>query len=179
METVRIGFWRRVLAAIVDGIIIAVLTFVPAMVLGAVLGPVVAAIVGGVLGMAYYSTEVRRAQTLGKMIFSYRITAQDGSPATRDQLVKRWAYKQVPQALMIIAAVPMLGFVGMIGGLAALVIVLGTIMALKPERLALHDQLFGTAVYGPETLGVTVPSMARIKGDAGGASTPTPATAAA
>jgi hypothetical protein len=57
------------------------------------------------MGMTYYRLEVFGAQSLGKMMFKYQITRQDGSPATRDQLVKRWGYKQVPQALFIVAAV--------------------------------------------------------------------------
>jgi hypothetical protein len=76
------------------------------------------------------------------MIFNYTITRADGSPAAREQLVKRYAYKQVPQALMIVAAIPMLGFVAFLGGLAALALVAGALLTLKPEKLAFHDKLF-------------------------------------
>ena len=156
METVRIGFGMRLVAALIDGVIAAVLVWVPSLVLGSI-HPALGAIVGGALAMGYYSLEVFRARTVGKTVFKYAITKRDGSPATRDQLVKRYAYKQVPQALMVVAAIPMLGLVSFVAALAALAIVAGALMALKPEKLALHDQLFGTAVYGPATVSVTIP----------------------
>ena len=156
---VRIGFVWRLVAAVVDGVIAGALIFVPTLVLGAILGPVVAGIVGGLLGMAYYSLEVLKAQSVGKMVFSYAITAQDGSPATRDQLIKRYAYKQVPQVLGILAAIPFLGILSFVGLAAAIAILAGTVLTLKPEKLALHDKLFGTAVYGPATITVTIPFL--------------------
>ena len=170
METVRIGFGMRFVAALVDAVVAAVLVWVPMLVLRSV-SPMLASIVGGLLAMAYYSLEVFRAQSLGKMIFKYRITRPDGSPATRDQLVKRWGYKQVPQALGIVAALPMLGFVAILGGVAALAIVVGALMTLKPEKLAFHDKLFGTAVYGPKTVSVTMPKVADVLPPTAGATT--------
>ena len=161
METVRIGFGMRFAAALIDGVVAAVLVWVPMIVLGGI-HPALGMIVGGALAMAYYSLEVFRAQSLGKMLFRYRITRQDGSPATRDQLLKRWGYKQVPQALMIVAAIPMLGFVTFLGAAAALAIVAGACMTLKPEKLALHDKLFGTAVYGPATVSLTMPKVSDV-----------------
>ena len=156
---VRIGFVMRLVAAIVDGVISAVLILVPTIVLSAVLGPVVAGIVGGLLGMAYYSLEVLKAQSIGKMVFGYTITAQDGTPATRDQLIKRYAYKQVPQVLAILAVIPFLSFLSFVGFAAAIAILAGAILTLKPEKLALHDKVFGTAVYGPANVTVTVPFL--------------------
>ena len=163
MERVRIGFWMRFAAALVDGIVTAVLIWVPTLLLGRI-HPALGALVGGVLAMAYFWLEVFKSQTLGKMLFQYRITAQDGSPAMRDQLVKRWGYKQVPNALGIVAALltmvtPALGFVTYIGVLAGLAVVAGTLLTLKPERLALHDQLFGTAVYGPAKVNISIPRL--------------------
>ena len=175
METVRIGFVMRLVAAIIDGVIAAVLVWVPSLVLAAV-HPALGAIVGGLLAMAYYSLEVFRAQSVGKMVLKYTITRQDGSPASRDQLVKRYAYKQLPQALMVVAAVPMLGFVTFLGGAAALAVVVGALMTLKPEKLAFHDKLFGTAVYGPAKVSITIPQVKDVIPAA--AAAPEPAKAA-
>jgi uncharacterized RDD family membrane protein YckC len=166
---VRIGFACRLLAAIVDGIILVVLTWVPKLVLTAILGPIVAAVVGIALGIAYFTLEIFKAQSVGKMIFKYRITRQDGSPAERDQLVKRFAFKQLPAVLAIVALVPMLGIVGYLSMLAAVAVLASALFTLKPEKLAYHDRLFGTAVFGPAKLSVTVPTAADLK----------PATAAA
>src|SRR4051812_12325021 len=92
---VRVGIVHRFLAGLVDAIVLAVLTVVPNLVLSKV-SPMLAGIVGGVLALAYYSLEVLKAQSVGKMVFKLKITKQDGSPATQDQLIKRYAFKQVP-----------------------------------------------------------------------------------
>ena len=149
----------RFCAALIDGVIARALVLVPSIILAAVISPVVGGIVGGLLAMAYYALEVVKAQSVGKMVFNYTITAQDGSPATRDQLIKRYAYKQIPQVLAIVAAVPFLFFVGFIAFAAALAILAGTLMALKPEKLAFHDKLFKTAVFGPSNVTVSVPFL--------------------
>src|SRR6188472_3226826 len=93
-ERVRIGFLMRFVAAIIDGIIANVLARVLIVVFTILHLGWVGAILGGVLVLAYYSLEVLKARSLGKMLFQYTITAQDGSPATRDQLLKRYVYKQ-------------------------------------------------------------------------------------
>lgn len=184
METVRVGIVHRFLAGLVDAIVLAVLTVVPNLVLSKV-SPMLAGMVGGVLALAYYSLEVFKAQSLGKMVFKLKITKQDGSPATQDQLVKRYAFKQVPQALMIVAAIPFLHFVGMIAGLAALAVLVCSLFMLKPEKLAFYDQLFGTAVFGPAKVTFTVPTAADLKPTTPAAAatssvaTPEPATATA
>lgn len=177
METVRIGFGMRFVAALIDGVIVFVLSFVPAFVLALLHLPVVGAVVGGLFGMAYYSLEIFKAQTVGKMIFKYKITKQDGTAAGRDQLIKRWGYKQVPQAISIVAAllsavVPALAMLNYLGLLAALVIVVGACMMLKPEKLALHDKLFGTAVYGPATVSISIPQAADVLPATAAATTP-------
>jgi uncharacterized RDD family membrane protein YckC len=180
---VRVGIVHRFLAGLVDAIVLAVLTVVPNLVLSKV-SPMLAGMVGGVLALAYYSLEVIKAQSVGKMVFKLKITKQDGSPATQDQLVKRYAFKQVPQALMIVAAIPFLHVVGLIAGLAAVGVLVCSLFMLKPEKLAFYDQLFGTAVYGPAKVAFTVPTAADLNPTipataAAAAATPEPATAVA
>jgi uncharacterized RDD family membrane protein YckC len=166
METVRIGFGMRFAAAVVDGVIGAILLVVPSTVLSSV-HPMLGSIVGSLFLMGYFSLEVFKAQSVGKMIFQYKITAQDGSPATREQLLKRYGYKQVPQAIGIVAAVlamivPAMAFIAFLGIAASLAILAGTLLTLKPEKLAFHDKLFGTAVYGPAKMSLAIPKVADI-----------------
>jgi hypothetical protein len=167
-ERVRIGFPMRLVAAIIDGIIAGVLARVPMVILGILHLAWLGAIIGLVLALAYYSLEVFKARSLGKMLFQYTITAQDGSPATRDQLVKRYLYKQLPNILFTVATVLMavlwiLGvLVSGLGALATLVFVVGCLLALQPEHLALHDKLFKTAVFGPPTVQFTIPKASDI-----------------
>jgi uncharacterized RDD family membrane protein YckC len=174
METVRVGIAHRFLATLVDAIVLAVLTVIPNVVLSKI-SPVLAGIVGGVLALAYYSLEVFKAQSFGKMIFKLKITRPDGTPATQDQLVRRYAFKQAPQLLAIVAAIPFLHFVGFVAGLAALAVLVCSLFMLKPEKLAFYDQLFGTAVYGPAKVTFTIPTAADFKPMTTGTAT-TPST---
>src|SRR3954471_24573977 len=131
---VRIGFGMRLLAAIIDGIIVGIASFVVGFIIGRVLGPgggaaAIGGFVGGAIGLAYYYMEVMKAASLGKQLLKLQITAQDGSPASKDQLMKRYLFKQVPNILMMVGAimlfVPVLGnVVRGLGGLAALVLLI-------------------------------------------------------
>jgi uncharacterized RDD family membrane protein YckC len=164
-ERVRIGFPMRLVAFIIDAIIATVLMRIPMLVFSVLHLAWLGAILGGVLALAYYSLEVFKARSLGKMFFQYTITAQDGSPATRDQLLKRYLYKQLPQLIFIVAAlpIPVVGFLlGLVGLLVSLLIAVGCLLALQPEHLALHDKLFKTAVFGPPTVQFTMPKASDI-----------------
>ena len=162
-ERVRIGFLMRFVAALLDGIVVGLLARIPILVFGLIPhGAWIGGIVGGLLALAYMSLEVFKARSLAKMCFGYTITAQDGSPATRDQLLKRYLYKQLPQILGIVAAVPYLGLVSFVAALAGLVVAVGCLLALQPEHLALHDKLFKTAVFGPPTVHFTIPKMSDV-----------------
>jgi len=158
-ERVRIGFPMRLVAAIIDGIASMILIFVPTLVVSLIAGPVVGGILGGLLSLAYFSPEVFKAQSLGNMIFKFMITRQDGSPATQDQLIKRYLYKQLPTLIGIAAALPFLHFLSYFGWLASLVVIIGTLMVFQPDRLTLHDKLFGTAVYGPVNPTISIPQV--------------------
>jgi hypothetical protein len=164
-ERVRIGFLMRFVAFVIDAIIATVLARVPMVIFGILHLAWLGAIIGGVLALAYYSLEVLKARSLGKMLFQYTITAQDGSPATRDQLLKRYLYKQLPQILLIVAAlpIPLVGLLlSILAGLISLVIAIGCLFVLQPEHLALHDKLFKTAVFGPPTVQFTIPKASDI-----------------
>jgi uncharacterized RDD family membrane protein YckC len=162
-DAVRVGILPRFLAGLVDGIVLLVLTAVPTIVLRQI-SPMLAGIVGAVLALAYMSLEVLKAQSVGKMVFKLKITKQDGSPATQDQLIKRYAFKQAPNLLSIVASVLIfVPLIGLLPGLAALAVLACSLFMLKPEKLAFYDQLFGTAVYGPAKVTFTVPTAADLK----------------
>jgi len=168
-ERVRIGFLMRFVAALLDGIVVGLLARIPILVFGLIPhGAWIGGIVGGLLALAYMSLEVFKARSLAKMCFGFTITAQDGSPATRDQLLKRYIYKQLPNIVFTAAAVAtvVLGILGLLvsglGILVTLVFVVGCLLALQPEHLALHDKLFKTAVFGPPTVQFTIPKASDI-----------------
>jgi uncharacterized RDD family membrane protein YckC len=167
-ERVRIGFPMRFVAFVIDAVVSTVLVAVPTTVFSILHLSWLGRVIGGILALAYYSLEVLKARSLGKMFFQYTITAQDGSPATRDQLVKRYVYKQLPQIIFMIGAVAtavlwIFGvLVGGLGAVVSLVIAAGCLLALQPEHLALHDKLFKTAVFGPPTVQFTIPKASDI-----------------
>jgi uncharacterized RDD family membrane protein YckC len=178
VETVRVGIVHRFLAGLADTVAVAVIVAIPNAVLGRV-SPMLATIASGLLALTYYSLEVFKAQSVGKMFLKLKITKQDGSPATQDQLVRRYAFKQAPQALMIVAAVPFLHFVFGVAGLAALAVLVCSLFMLKPEKLALYDKIFGTAVFGPQKVTFGVPTAADLRVTAADVKAATAAVAAA
>jgi uncharacterized RDD family membrane protein YckC len=164
MESVRVGIVHRLVAGVIDGVIVSVLVFVPNVVLGRI-SPMLAGMVSGLLALAYFSFEVLKAQSVGKMFLKLKITKQDGSPASQDQLVKRYAFKFASYALMIVAAVPFLHVVSFVALLAGLAVLVSSLFMLKPEKLAYHDHFLGTAVFGPEKLTFGLPSANDLKVD--------------
>ena len=150
---VRMGFGMRFVAALIDCVItfgvMFVLNFVILMIVGRnTAGLIVAGLVSGLAGLAYSSLEVLKAASPGKMIMKFRIMSADGSEATKDQLIKRWAIKQAPTFLSIAAAVTTLGLLNWVGMLVGLAVFVGCFMARQPEKQAFHDKLLGTAVFG-------------------------------
>jgi uncharacterized RDD family membrane protein YckC len=134
------------------------------------LNPVrLSATAGNLLWLAYSSLEWLAARTPGKLLLRLKITAEDGSPAPRGQLVLRWAAKQSPRMLGLLDAITVTWALRMLiakGGLAffyhepmnfklardlgellMLILLAGFLLTLRPRRQALHDLLTNTAVY--------------------------------
>ena len=152
----------RLVSAVIDGVALAILSFVPVTILTLIGFPRIGVILGGLLALAYFSPEVLKAQSLGKMIFKFVITRQDGTPAPQDLLIKRYLYKMTPQILSIASTLPFLGFLSYVSMLALLVVVVGTLLVFRPEKLTLHDQLLGTAVYGPLAPTFAIPTTGAV-----------------
>ena len=157
----RIGAMRLV-AALIDFIIAGVLMQIVQRIALAVLGVgyagvMISTILGSAVALGYFYLEVLKGQAVGKMIFKYVITAQDGSPASKEQLMKRYAIKLAPQFISILAGI--VAFSGIlymivagVAALAGLVVLILALMLLRANKLAYYDELAGTAVYGPGTM---------------------------
>lgn len=156
----RKGLGIRLAAAVIDGVIVAVATTVLAQVLG-----VVGLIVGSLAALAYPAIEVLKAQSPGKMILKLTVTAADGSPATRDQLVRRSLVRYAPTlagavlglAAVVVPTLAMLGNLVVLAAAIALLVV--SYKTLQTTRQAFWDVRAGTAVMGPITA-ATVPAAA-------------------
>jgi hypothetical protein len=157
----RIGGMRLV-AALIDFIIAGVAAGIVQRIVLAVLGPnyfgvMLSTLLGAAIVLGYFYLEVLKGLAVGKMIFKYTITGQDGSPASQQQLMKRYIIKLSPQLVSIVAG--LLAFSSMlymlvagIGGLLGLVIIIFALMMLRSNKLAYYDEMANTAVYGPGTM---------------------------
>jgi len=154
----RIGAMRLV-AALIDFIIAGfaawLVRFIAIMVLGV---GYAGAIVGGLLSSAvvlgYFYLEVLKAQAIGKQIFKFQITSQDGSPASKEQLTKRYVIKMSGAIIgalgTLLVFIPIVGLLVGLAALAAwLAVLVFALMMLRANKLAYYDELAATAVYGP------------------------------
>lgn len=166
----RIGFGQRLLAAVIDVVVIAVAGGILGFVLGGVLGAGAGAVlsggeaggaaVGGFLGalagaergvhllsLVWIVWEGLTGAALGKTLLKIRAKSEDGTRATPDKLFLRAALKYSGSLLRLIAGLTGITFIGSLGHLAGLLIFVGCFFVLGEKRQAFHDMLAKTAVY--------------------------------
>ena len=108
------------------------------------------AIVSGLIQLAYWSLEIFRGQSVGKMALGMKIGNEMGTvPADTGTLAVRYALKNVSGIIGLIASVTGVTVLSWVGGLAGLAIFIGCFFTLGQKRQALHDMIAKTAVYGP------------------------------
>jgi hypothetical protein len=160
----------RLGAATVDGISLTVISILLALVLGAVTGlfpkvyrGIVEFTAAWCVIMLYFALEIFPGDSPGKWLVGITITLPDGRRPPRGRLVVRWLIKYA--CYLLIGVVLMLDWLSALSRAdlvlvdtaaeylklaapcAALLVVLGMIGTLLPQRRALHDWLSGTAVY--------------------------------
>jgi uncharacterized RDD family membrane protein YckC len=173
----RVGFLPRLAAFLIDlGIFTVAVHFLTAVDVVLNLSTalnnfgIVSLLGGAVMLVGYGFLEVLMAATPGKRVAGLTIAGDDGRPAARGRLMKRWAAKHAPvffaAPMMLLWSIlspynyhlPLPDFVqpGVVAlavidtiltGLLLLMVVGGCFLALLPARTALHDKLSGTAVY--------------------------------
>ena len=176
----KAGFALRVAATLLDLALFIPLYFAAVFALTKLLGepgarmwdvnPVrLSATVGNALWLTYSSFEWLAGRTPGKMLLRMRITADDGSPATRGQLFLRWTTKHSPRLFGLLDAITITWAVRMLmakaglaafyhepmnfkfaraaGELLAYAVLFGFLLTLRHDRRSLHDLLTGTAVH--------------------------------
>lgn len=126
--------WLRLLARIIDFLII----LIPALIIGAILGvgavgglgtgstdgaSIVASLVIGLISLGYeYFFLAKDGATPGKKIMSIKVVLEDGSPLGSDGALRR----------LILSAV---GIVPIIGGIVGLVVLVGTVVMIFIDDL--------------------------------------------
>ena len=125
--------WIRLLARIIDGLIL----FIPALIIGVIVGTtaggvggfssgvmttdgsaIIAGLLAGVIGLAYeYFFLAKDGATPGKKVMSIKVVLEDGSPLGSDGAMRR----------LILAAA---GIVPFIGGIIGFIVGIGTIIMI-------------------------------------------------
>jgi uncharacterized RDD family membrane protein YckC len=98
------------------------------------------------LFLLYSCIELITSASLGKRLMGIAIGDDNGYPATRALLARRWALKYGMYILLLIPAV------ATIGSIWSFLITCGCLLALGAQRQALHDMAVHSAVYYREDL---------------------------
>ena len=172
--TTRVGFGRRLAAMAIDGVIVATASILLGMTAGGVFGSLMSdvaeqtdgfldgAILGALLGLvagfatigaAYFVIELVTGATPGKRALGLVVGTESARPAPAGIRVARYLVKCSPLLLGILTAVPGFWFAATLALLATMTISVGAMMALSPQRQALHDIIARTAVYRRADLG--------------------------
>src|SRR4051794_14195826 len=156
----RVGFWPRVGAALLD-------TLILLLVFGVGAAPMIYletqnrmtpeleyafGIATSLGALAYASFEVFKAATPGKMILGQRIVTVEGKPASGSTLFWRFAVKHLPELIGLAAAVTTLGALDKITRFMELGMGLAALAVLGASRQAVWDQIAGTIVLRTKDL---------------------------
>ena len=151
----RVGFWRRVLAAVVDVALFAPVALLFLVIEGYVriwseigrAGVRVYQLTTPVLLLVYFSFEFGMAASAGKLLTRLEIRNIDGSEASMATLVHRWTTKWSFVLVAIVAILLNQPLLAWLSNLLGLLVFLGCFAAAGESRLAWHDRWAKTAVF--------------------------------
>jgi len=103
----------------------------------------VLATVNNLVMFLYSLIELFTNASLGKRLMGIAIGSDEGTPASRTLLLRRWALKYGMYALVLIP----FSFASTIGSILSFLITCGCLLALGAQRQALHDMAVHSAVY--------------------------------
>jgi len=169
----RVGFGPRLGAALLDVVLITIVSLLFGGTLGALLGLGAGALagvgnassdgaaaagaaigaVGGmmigiyVFGFLYSLIEAFTGASPGKMVLKLKIGFEDGRSAPVSTYVARWAVKYAGTLIGLVALMPGLHLLSTVASLASFVIFIGCFLVLGDKHQALHDLAAKTAVF--------------------------------
>ena len=100
----------------------------------------------------YISIEAFTGASPAKMLFGIKIGNSDGTPAARKTLMARFLIKQPTLVSTLLAFLTSLSFFDTLGTILGLIIFFGFFLTLGQSRQALHDKLSNTAVFRSDSL---------------------------
>jgi uncharacterized RDD family membrane protein YckC len=173
----RVGFGPRFGAALLDIVLICIVSLLFGGTMGALLGLGAGAMIGAgtegggaaaagaalgavggmmigmyVFGFLYSLIEAFTGASPGKMVLKLKIGFEDGRNAPVSTYVARWAVKYAGTLIGLVALMPGLHLLGTVGTLAGVVIFIGCFLVLGDKRQALHDLAAKTAVFNKADL---------------------------
>jgi uncharacterized RDD family membrane protein YckC len=161
----RVGFGPRLVASLIDLLIVGIVGFVAGAAIGGMLGggiggalggAAAGAVIGAVLGamaafggfvFLYSLIEALTGASPGKMALGLKVGFEDGRQASVAVYARRWAIKYSGTLLGLLGAVPGFHVVGLLAPVAGLVVFVGCFLVLGDRRQALHDVAAKTAVF--------------------------------
>ena len=105
-----------------------------------------------IITFMYYSLEIVLAATPGKLILGLQIADENRKSAKIQKLFIRFLGKHLESLVSLIAFMTAIVWIGTIGSVISLIILIGCFFVLGKNRQAFHDMLAKTAVYKKENL---------------------------
>jgi len=156
-STAREGFLLRFCAGLIDGVFCALPVYFLGLMIAKAAGFWFAGVFTAVAYLAYSTLDIFKAATPGKMLLKLKITNEDGSEASRQTLIKRWAIKLIPHFANLIAAVTALAIFGWVTTFCFIAYVISCCLTFRPDRQALHDTFAHTAVFRTQAAAGAMP----------------------
>lgn len=152
LDRSRVGFWRRVLALLIDTALllpVVVVCLVAEDHLGVwrdfgKLGVAAYQLTMPILVLLYFSFEIGIAASAGKLLTGLEIATSSGTEASTATLILRWTTKW---SFVIVAIVLNQYLLAWLANVLSLLIFLGRFAAAGESRLTWHDSWAKTAVY--------------------------------
>ena len=168
----RVGFGKRLGAALLDLVIFNIIFFLVfyftgkfnevvsvmpgsiteffsnpdiAMELEAIMKPVMTLIF--IIGVVYYSMEIFLAATPGKMLLGIQIACDDRKRGDIPTLFIRFIFKHIDYVFTLLVLVTSIKIFDTLGTVASIIILIGFFFVLAEKRQAFHDMIAKTAVY--------------------------------
>jgi uncharacterized RDD family membrane protein YckC len=100
-----------------------------------------------VFSFVYYSLEGFIGATVGKLLLGIRVANDDRTHASLSKLLSRFAFKNIGTLFSLLALITTLNIFESIGSYLGLIILIGCFWVLAAKKLAFHDFLAKTAVF--------------------------------
>lgn len=104
------------------------------------------------ISLVYYSSEIFIGATLGKLALNLKIASENRFNANLNQLLFRFFIKNINLILGVIFLITGIVLISSIGSILSFVVFIGFFFTLSRYRQSLHDKLSKTAVFNKTSI---------------------------